>query len=75
MSYVADSAVAPGAEVSYSVDGGRTFDAPENLTVHGPDGKERPAMAADYTHIRWVLKNRLKAGSMTLARFRATVIE
>jgi len=75
MSYVADSAAAPGAELSYSVDGGRTFDTPENLTVHGPDGKERPAVAADYTHIRWVLKNRLKAGSMMLARFRATVIE
>ena len=75
MSYVADSAVAPGAEVRYSVDGGRSFDTPENLMVHGPDGKQRPAAAADYTHIRWLLKNRLKAGSMTLARFRATVIE
>ena len=74
MSYVANSAVAPGADVSFSVDGGRTFEHPENLVVHGADGKERPAAAADYTHIRWVLRNRLKAGSMTLARFRADVI-
>ncbi len=74
MSYVPNSAVAPGADVTYSVDGGRSFDAPENLTVHGADGKQRPAVAADYTHIRWVLRNRLKPGSMALARFRADVI-
>lgn len=74
MSYVANSAVAPGADLSFSVDGGETFDTPENLSVHGADGKQRPAAAADYTHIRWVLRNRLKAGSMTLARFRADVI-
>jgi len=73
-SYIANSAVAPGADISFSVDGGRSFDAAENLTVHGPDGKQRPAVASDYTHIRWVLRNRLKAGSMTIARFRATVL-
>jgi|SRR5271165_4687659 len=74
MSYVASSAVAPGADISFSVDGGQTFDSPDNLSVHGADGKQRPAVPADYTHIRWVLRNRLKAGSMTLARFRAAVI-
>jgi len=74
MSYVANSAVAPGADISFSVDGGQSFDTPDNLSVHGADGKQRPALAADYTHIRWVLRNRLKAGSMTLARFRAAVI-
>jgi uncharacterized repeat protein (TIGR01451 family) len=73
MSYVANTAVAPGADITYSVDGGRSFDLAENLTVHGADGKQRPATAEDYTHIRWALRNRLKAGSMTLARFRAVV--
>jgi len=29
--YLADSAVGPGVDVDYSVDGGRTFDKPENL--------------------------------------------
>lgn len=74
MSYVVNSAVAPGADISFSVDGGQTFDTPDNLSVHGADGKQRPAAAADYTHIRWVLRNRLKAGSKALARFRAAVI-
>jgi uncharacterized repeat protein (TIGR01451 family) len=71
MSYVADSAVAPGADVTYSVNGGRDFDKPENLLVRGPDGSSRRALAADYTHIRWVLKNPLKANSVAYARFRA----
>jgi uncharacterized repeat protein (TIGR01451 family) len=73
MVYVADSGVAPGAEVSFSVDGGRSFDAPEKLTVHGADGKQRPARPADYTAIRWTLRNRLKSGSTVLARYRAVL--
>ena len=73
MRYVADSAVGPGAEVSYSIDGGRTFDRPENLKIAGPAGQLRPADAADYTHIRWQLKNGLKGNSVAFARFRAVV--
>jgi uncharacterized repeat protein (TIGR01451 family) len=73
MRYVADSAVGPGAEVSYSVDGGRSFDRAENLHISGADGQPRPAGAADYTHIRWRLKNNLKANSVAFVRFRALV--
>ena len=73
MLYVADTAVGPGAEVSYSVDGGRSFDRAENLKVQGPDGRMRPAAAADYTDIRWQLKNSLKANSTAFVRFRALV--
>jgi uncharacterized repeat protein (TIGR01451 family) len=73
MRYVADSAVGPGAEVSYSVDGGQSFDQAQNLRVPGQDGELRPAVAADYTHIRWRLKNSLKANSVAFVRFRARV--
>ena len=73
MRYVADSAAGPGAEVSYSVDGGHTYDRPENLRVAGPKGQMRPATAADYTHIRWQLKHSLKGNSVAFARFRAVV--
>lgn len=73
MRYVADSAIGPGAEVSYSVDGGGSFDRVENLKVKGPDGRLRPAIAADYTDIRWQLKNSLKANSVAFVRFRALV--
>jgi hypothetical protein len=73
MRYLDDTAAGPGAEITYSVDGGRTFDRPENLKVRGPDGQKRTATAADYTHIRWQLKNILKGKSVAFARFRAVV--
>jgi uncharacterized repeat protein (TIGR01451 family) len=73
MRYVADSAVGPGAEVSYSVDGGKSFDRAGNLMVKTADEASRPATAADYTHIRWHLKNSLKANSVAFVRFRALV--
>ena len=69
--FVADSAVGPGADISYSVDGGRTFDRPENLKVHGPGGALRAATVTDYTHIRWTLRHGLKAHSIVYARFHA----
>ena len=73
MHYVADSAVGPGAAVSYSVDGGRSFERAENLKVQESDGRLRPAVAADYTDIRWQLKNSLKPNSVAFVRFRALV--
>ena len=73
MRYVDDTAAGPGARITFSVDGGHTFDRPENLKVLGPDGQRRPATAADYTHIRWQLKNILKGNSVAFARFRAVV--
>jgi uncharacterized repeat protein (TIGR01451 family) len=73
MQYVANSAVGPGAEVSYSIDGGHRFERAENLTTPGVDGKPRPAVAADYTDIRWHFKNSLKANSVAFVRFRALV--
>ena len=73
MRYIADSAVGPGAEVSYSIDGGRSFDRAENLQVQGPEGRQRPAAAADYTDIRWQLRHSLKANSVAFVRFRALV--
>jgi hypothetical protein len=73
MRYLDDTAAGPGAEITYSVDGGHSFDRPENLNVAGPDGQKRTATAADYTHIRWQLKNILKGKSVAFARFRAVV--
>ena len=70
-SYVADTAVGPGADVMYSVDAGETFDKAQNLRVRGEGGALRPATAADYTHIRWTLRRPLKPKSVAYARFRA----
>ena len=73
MSYVADSAVGPATEVSFSVDGGHSFEAPENLKLQDADGQRRLAAAAEYTHIRWQLKHALKGNSVAFVRFRARV--
>ncbi len=73
MRYLDDTAAGPGADITYSIDGGRTFDRPDNLQVIRKDGQKRPATAADYTHIRWQLKNILKGHSVAFARFRAVV--
>ncbi len=73
MRYIADTAVGPGADVRYSVDGGHTFRRAEDLQVLGVEGRPRPAVAADYTDIRWQLKNSLKANSVVFVRFRALV--
>jgi uncharacterized repeat protein (TIGR01451 family) len=71
MTYMPESAVGPGTEVTYSIDAGRSFDAPENLRIQDPGGQARAATAADYTHIRWQLKNVLKGNSVAFVRFRA----
>jgi uncharacterized repeat protein (TIGR01451 family) len=73
MIYLADSAVGPGTDVSYSIDNGSGFDAPENLRIREPNGEPRLAKAADYTHIRWQLNHALKANSVAFVRFRARV--
>jgi uncharacterized repeat protein (TIGR01451 family) len=73
MWYVADSAVGPAAEVTYSIDGGRSFDVPENLQLPASAGQSRVATAAEYTHIRWRLKNNLKVNSVAFVRFRVIV--
>lgn len=73
VAYVADSATGPGAEVTYSVDGGHRFERPENLQAVDPDGRIRVAKPSEYTHIRWKIKNTIKVKSIAFARFRAVV--
>jgi uncharacterized repeat protein (TIGR01451 family) len=70
LSYVAGSAFGPGMLIEFSVDGGVTYAAPEELTVD-EDGGSRAATAEDYTHIRFVLQDHLAAGAQGIARFRA----
>ena len=55
MVYEGESAAGEGSRISYSVDGGVTYGAPDSLSVTGDDGKERTALPSEYTHIRWQL--------------------
>lgn len=79
-SYVPNSAGGPGAEITFSTDGGQSFAKEGQLTVTeqaGPAANSnrtaltRPATPQDYTHIRWRLRNSLAPGAVALARFRA----
>lgn len=71
MHYLPGSASEEGAEVTFSVDGGLSFDLAENLTVAGPAGTPVPAPASEYTHIRWVLTRPLPPGASAQVEFRA----
>lgn len=71
MAFIAGTAFGPGADVSFSIDGGETFATPEELTVTDPDLGPRLAAADEYTHVRWTLKTSLDAGAQGFARYRA----
>jgi uncharacterized repeat protein (TIGR01451 family) len=74
MRYVAGSATGPGAVVTFSVDGGESFDVPEALTAAG-DGEARPATADNYTHIRWQLRGVFPPGVGGVLSFRTRPVE
>jgi uncharacterized repeat protein (TIGR01451 family) len=71
------SAEGKNTEVAYSADGGKTFAAPDRLTVVARDAKgapvARPAVADDITHIRWTLREPLVPGADGYVRFRAVI--
>lgn len=73
MHYLAGTATGPGAVVRFSVDGGRTFGPAESLTVTEPEPEtaQKPAVAADYSHIRWDLPGLHPPGISGLVSFRA----
>lgn len=71
MTFVANSAAGPGADIAYSVDG-KTFAKSSDLTVVDA-GAARKARADEYKHIRWVFKDSLQPGASTIASFRAVL--
>jgi uncharacterized repeat protein (TIGR01451 family) len=73
MVYLAGSAIAPAAQVLFSIDGGFNYAPADVLTVAVSGGQPRPARPDDYTHIRWVLAKPLQPRAVVFARFRAVV--
>ncbi len=68
--YLEGSAEGKDAVVAFSVDGGKTFDLPENLMVRDANNKPRTATSKDYTHIRWILSS-LPSKTEGVVMFRA----
>jgi uncharacterized repeat protein (TIGR01451 family) len=69
MTYVANSAIGPGSDVEFSVDG-KTFAAADLLTVV-ENGATRKARPDEYKRIRWNFKNSFAPGAQGFGRFRA----
>lgn len=71
--YKDGSAFGAGTEISFSVDGGKTYAKADDLTVTDANGETRRAQAGDYTDIRWIFKPKLAPGKTGTAQFRVIV--
>jgi uncharacterized repeat protein (TIGR01451 family) len=65
------SARGDGADITYSIDGGKTYDMPVNLFVLDRSGRKFAARPQDYTHIRWTVSRSLPSGAKGEVSFRA----
>ncbi len=73
MTYIDKSAEGRGTTVDFSVDGGKSYGLPVNLKIRETPGKTRPALAQDYTHVRWVVKGAVAPGGSGTVSFKAKV--
>jgi len=73
MFYVNDSATGENTSITFSVDGGKTFAASQDLLITDALGEERPAAAKDYSHIRWVIESDVTARGSGTVHFAAVV--
>jgi uncharacterized repeat protein (TIGR01451 family) len=72
MSYIANSAMGVGADITYSLDG-KDFKAPAALTVSDPTGASRAARADEFRAVRWTYKTAFAPGATAFVRYRALV--
>lgn len=70
---VAGSTFGENTDISFSADGGKSWGAPDKLTVTGKDGKPRPAALSEFTHIRWAYRGELPTGKQGAVGFRVVV--
>jgi len=62
-----------GVAVEFSLDDGGSWASSPTIRVEqAGQTVERPAPAAEYTHIRWTLSDRVAPGATVTARFRAS---
>ena len=69
--YQSHAARAVGAQLEFSIDGGRTFAALGNQYARGADGKLRAAQYGDITHVRWKTARAIKPGEAGYVSLRA----
>lgn len=76
MSYVDNSATGAGADVTFSIDGGKSYKKPAFLTyeIKQPNGsvQKYTARPEEYTHIRWTIR-KVPAGTGGTLGFSAKI--
>lgn len=73
MDYLTGSAGGENVTITFSVDGGRSFADARDLQVTDSQGRTRPAVAQDYTHVRWVVAPELAPGAGGAVQFSAVI--
>ena len=71
LQYTAGTAIGENTVVAYSIDGGKTFNTPENLKTTDLEGNMVVATPAIYTHIRWTVNTVVNPSESGLVSFRA----
>lgn len=71
--YVDGSAFGAGTNITFSVDGGKSYDKAQNLKVKDKAGQSHNAKAEDYTHVRWALQFNLQPGQEAPVWYRVRV--
>lgn len=66
--YINGSAKGLDTQIEFSVDDGKTFALPAQLTVE-KEGKRVQATAADFTQVRWTFNKPLAAGSSSTVQY------
>jgi uncharacterized repeat protein (TIGR01451 family) len=72
MSYVMNSAMGVGTDISYSIDG-KNFAKLEALSIKNAEGVAHAPNGEDIKSIRWVYATAINPGQSGFVRFRATV--
>ncbi len=71
MVYEENSAMGAGTQITFSIDGGNTYDIPSRLFVFDAAGRKFPVQPGDYTHIRWTFEAPLPPGAKGKVSYRA----
>lgn len=74
--YIADTAEGKNAEITFSIDSGRTWQVPPvMIEFRKPDGslEKKPAPTDMYTHIKWMIKKTITPGQSGQVSFKVTV--
>lgn len=71
--YVDGSAIGPDTVITFSADGGNSYDTAQKLMTTDADGKPRAATAEDYSHVRWTFQFNLDPGQQADVWYRARV--